>query len=137
MQVREPYKLFFLWKGIVYNGNVATFTETQFTGPVLKRAEKINPDTYIDLDFTAQNLGTGLFLPRTFYIARLQWKGVEYKDDIVLLKDCTLVHNKAGSLKTLQDGFRFLIDCSGHESYRHHKMLVYPAWVLNPEDVIK
>jgi hypothetical protein len=136
MEVKEWYKLFFSWTGIVYNGDIATFASARFSGPVLKRAQKINPDTYIDLDFSYQNANTSLFLPRTFYVARLEWKEVEYKDDTVLLKDCTLLHTKTGSLKSLQDGFQFLIDCSGHEAHRHHTMLVYPAWVLNPDESI-
>jgi hypothetical protein len=137
MQVKEIYQLFFQWKGLKYNGDVATFKKAWFSGPVLQIAAKINPDTYMDLDFTRQNLDTKLFLPSNFYIARLRWKEVEYKDGDVTLKGCVLQHNKSGSLRELKNGLRFLIDCSGHDERIHHKMLVYPAWVLNPEDIIK
>lgn len=136
MRVKELYRLFFQWKGLKYNGGVATFKKAWFSGPVLARAAQINPNTYIDLDFTSQNVDTKLFLPKGFFIARLQWKDVEYKDEEIILKGCVLLHNKAGSLKELKSGLRFLIDCSGHEERTHHKMLVYPAWVLNPEDEI-
>jgi hypothetical protein len=73
----------------------------------------------------------GIFLPEYYYIARLQWRGVMYTPGGIELTECTLKHNKAGSLKELKGGMRFYIDCSKHEHYSHHKFLVYPAWVVN------
>jgi hypothetical protein len=137
MQVQEVYQLFFNWQGMKYSKDVATFKKAWFDGPVLARAAQIEPNNYISLDFSLQNFQTNLFLPDNFFIARLSWKDVEYKDNKVILKKCSLLHNKAGSLKELKDGFKFLIDCSQHEEYMHRKMLVYPAWVLNPEEIIE
>lgn len=137
MQVEEKYTLYFNWVGADYTGEVTSFAEAWFDGPVLADAAQISPNDNLQLDFTKQNFNTPLFLPDSFFIASLAWKEVEYKDDKVLLKDCTLSHNKAGTLKEIKDDFRFLIDCSSHEFEVHYKMLVYPAWVLNPEEEIK
>lgn len=137
MQVQEPYKLFFNWTGLKYSKDVMTFKKAWLDGPVLSHAARIEPNNYIDLDFSPQSYNTDLFLPKNYFIARLFWKEVEYKDDKVFLKKCTLSHNKVGALQELKDGFKFLIDCSWHEEHMHRKMLVYPAWVLNPEEIIE
>ena len=137
MEVLESYKLFFNWRGIKYTKSIASFKKAWLEGPVLVQAAKIESSDFIDLDFTVQNHKTSIFLPNNFFIARLSWKDVEYRDNIVVLKRCTLQHNKSGSLRELKDSFRFLIDCSQHEEHLHRNMLVYPAWVLNPEEIIK
>jgi hypothetical protein len=137
MDIREEYKLFFSWAGLRYDKEVASFTKAWLAGPVLSRAAQIQPNDYIELDFSRQNYDIPIFLPDTFFIARLRWKGVEYKDDKVVLKKCCLIHNKAGSLKDLRNGFKFIIDCSRHEEYMHRSVLVYPAWVMTPEDIIR
>jgi hypothetical protein len=137
MGVIEGYQLFFNWAGLRYDKDIAFFKKAWFSGPVLQRAAQIQPNDYLDLDFSSQNFTTALFIPDNFFIARLRWGALEYKDDRVVLKKCSLNHNKAGSLKDLQSGFKFLIDCSRHEEYMHQKFLVYPAWVMTPEDIIK
>ena len=136
MKVTERYQLFLNWYGLKYNGDIAIFNEAWFEGPVLQDAAQIQPNDYINLDFTKQNIDTSLFLPSGFFIARLAWEIVTYKDNKVILGSCTLSHNKAGSLKELEDGFKFLIDCSKHEEYLHNNHLVYPAWALSPGDII-
>jgi hypothetical protein len=130
MNVIERYKLIFRWAGVSYDGSVATFNKAWFTGPVLKIAQQVQPNDYISLDFTAQNLKSGLFIPDNFYIANLRWKEVKYAEDAVMLGSCTLSHNRSGSLKELQDGFEFIIDCFKHDETTHYKFLVYPAWVV-------
>jgi hypothetical protein len=138
MYVSENYKLFFNWVGLRYEGEVALFDIAWFDGPVLCTAAKIESNTYIDLDFTSQNITTDLFLPQNFYVARLSWKEVEYLDNKVFLKGSMLSHNAVGSLKNLQDGFKFMIDCSKHEEHMHKNFLVYPSWVLKPtNDIIQ
>jgi len=134
--VIERYKLYFEWIGLKYNKDVASFKDAWFHGPVLQRAAKINSNDYIDLDFSSQNFNNKLFLVDSYYIAKLRWKDVEYREGKVMLKGCKLTHNKAGTLRELKDGFSFLIDCGRHESYMHHKTLVYPSWVMNEEKVI-
>jgi hypothetical protein len=136
MRVSEPYRLFFNWYGLKYNGDLASFNEAWFEGPVLQNAARIQDNDYISLDFTSQNNDTGLFLPTGFFIAKLSWEIVNYSEDKITLGSCILSHNKAGSLKELEDGFRFLIDCSKHEEHLHNNTLVYPAWALSSGDVI-
>jgi hypothetical protein len=136
MKIQNAYKLYFRWKRIRYEKDTAFFTGAYFTGPVLVKAAEIQPQDHIDLDFTVQNKNTGLFLPKHFYIARLSWKDVTYKDDRVELKKCTLNHNKAGSLKDLENSFSFVIDCSRHDELMHRKILVYPAWVMREDELI-
>ncbi len=137
MRVMEGYQLYFNWEGIRYESDTAVFKKAWLEGPVLQKAARIQATDFIDLDFTQQNLNTELFLPQNFFIARLRWKDVEYEEGQVVLKECTLNHNRSGSLKDLQDGYKFLIDCARHEEYLHNNILVYPSWVMNPEDVIK
>ena len=137
MEVLEWYRLYLNWEGVFYTGDVATFKLAWFDGPVLSDAARILPNDYLQLDFTRQNDDVPIFLTEHFFIAELAWKEVEYLGDRVYLKDCTLSHNKAGTLKELKDGFRILIDCSSHEEYQHYQFLLYPAWVLNPEEEIK
>lgn len=132
MDVPEAYQLFFSWEEIRYEDSVAVFKEAWFEGPVIANALQLQPNDHIDLDFTQQNLNVGLFLPKNFFIARLQWKEVEYKEDRILLKGCMLSHNVGGSLRNLEQDFRILIDCSKHEEYTHRNFLVYPSWVLKP-----
>jgi hypothetical protein len=137
LKIQEGYQLYLKWNRIRYDEQIAHFTGAVLTGPVLSQAQAIEPNDFIDLDFTKQNANVDLFLPQHFFIARLAWKDVVYKDNMVELKRCTLIHNKAGSLKELKNDFSFVVDCSGHEEHMHKNMLVYPAWVLNgSEDVI-
>jgi hypothetical protein len=133
MYVLDSYKLYFRWNGLHYDRGVTSFIKAWFYGPVLLGASKIQDNDFLDLDYTKQNLNTGLFVPKDFYIARLSWKTVTYIEDIVLLEECKLSHNKAGSLSNLKEGSSFLIDCSNHDETRHAKHLVYPAAVLNTE----
>jgi hypothetical protein len=131
MTIPEPYKLIFNWDGIRYEGEIAFFEKAAFTGPVLSNAAQIAENDSIDLDFTVQNMGSGLFLPQHYYIAKLSWGGVVYRPWGVELNECQLKHLKTGSLKELRDGMKFHIDCSTHEQYIHHKFLVYPSIVVN------
>jgi hypothetical protein len=131
MAIREGYKLEFNWKGIRYEGNIAYFESAFFTGPVLQRMAKVEGEDFIDLDFTEQNMRSGIFLPKYYYIARLKWRAAVYSKLGIELTECTLDHHKTGSLKTLKDGMKFNIDCSKHEHTTHNKFLVYPAWVVN------
>ena len=131
MKIREGYKLEFKWKGIRYEGNTAYFELAYFTGPVLQQMAKVEGEDFIDLDFTDQNMSSGIFLPKYYYIAKLRWRGVIYTPLGIELTECTLDHQKTGSLKGLKDGMGLSIDCSSHEQHTHHKFLVYPAWVVN------
>lgn len=131
MKIKERYRLVFSWEGITYEGKVATFNRAAFSGPVLKNMVKVEGDDSIDLDFTAQNMKSGIFIPKYYYIAKLSWKNVIYKPWGIELTGCKLDHHKTGSLRELQDGMKFYVDCSKHEHTTHYKFLVYPAWVVN------
>jgi hypothetical protein len=134
--IMERYKLYLGWEGYRYEDRIIHFDKAWFFGPVLKKADKINPNDFISLDFSQQNSSSDLFLPSSFFIARLRWNEVAYTEDKIMLYGCNLTHNKAGTLQKLEAGFSFLIDCSKHESYTHYKNLVYPAWVMNRDRVV-
>lgn len=136
MRIQDRYRLEFRWQGLEYDGDVATFTSAWFTGPVLKYAEKIQPLNDMSLDFTQQNRSNSLFVPRQYYIARLSWGDIIYRDNEVLLDGCKLNHQQSGTLKNLKDGFYFVIDCSKHEAHMHRKILVYPAWALTQDNYL-
>ena len=139
MNITEKYKLIFRWEGIRYEGNTAYFNKAWFEGPVLADVQQLQPNDYIDLDLSRQNLSTDLFLPREYYIARLGWAEAKHIAGKVRLVGVTLDHHKTGSLKELRDGMQFFIDCSQHEEQIHYKNLVYPAWVAaaNSEEIKK
>jgi hypothetical protein len=136
MKIKQKYTLYFDWENIRYEDSVAAFDRAFFHGPVMENANRIEPNTYIDLDFTPQNLSScGLFIPENFYIARLSWGDVKYhEDNVVELFNCTLSHNKGGTLRNLQDGQYFILNCERHEETIHHKFLTYEVWVMNNED---
>lgn len=134
MRIRERYKLLFKWEGIRYENDIAFFAKAWFEGPVLKIAAPVASDNFMDLDFTKQNEQSGLFLPKHYYIARLRWKEVTYKDNKVWLSNCALMHNRAGTLRNIKKSHYFVIDCSAHEEYFHRKTLVYPALVIKEDN---
>jgi hypothetical protein len=129
--IQEHYRLYLVWDSVRYDqDHIASFTGAWFEGPVVQHAAQIQPNDNIRLDFTQDNLTTGLFLPDSFFVAVLRWKEVRYQDGRVTLCAATLDHNIAGTLRNLQQVERFVIDCSAHEEYQHIKTLVYPAWVV-------
>lgn len=131
--VDEYYKLYFQGQGIRYEGRKLYFDKGWFFGPVLHNSNEIEPDNYLDLDFTKQNIDTPIFLPKSYYIAKLSWKDVIYSSEWVELTECTLEHDQVGTLRDIQEEFTILIDCKSHEHWKHHNSLLYPAWVLNRE----
>jgi hypothetical protein len=130
--VKEKYQLYLEWNSIHYTGQVAVLDRALFYGPVLNIAFKLLEKDSIKLDFTAQQQ---IFLADpSFYVATLSWAGIHYhRDSIVELKNCTLEHNKAGSLKALTRDNFFIIDCEPHEEHIHIKNLIYKSWVLDDD----
>jgi hypothetical protein len=129
-ELKEHYQLYLEWSKIVYNGDVAQLEGALFYGPALKRAARLNDVDTIKLDFTEQH---EIFVAVAgFYVATLSWRGIKYlRDDVISLDNCTLTHNKAGTLKNLTNDNFFVIDCELHEEYIHAKYLTYQAWVLD------
>jgi hypothetical protein len=126
MRVSKKYRLELHWTSIEYNrSNVATLKGAYFTGPVLKEAAQVQENDQLTLDMTQQHL---VFVPE-YYQAVLKWKGVEYKDACVFLKDATIKGKHINSIETLQDRDWLLIDCLDHEEKRHPFHLVYWAEV--------
>ena len=133
MRITERYKLVFSWEGIRYEGDVAYFTRAAFSGPVIAMMAKVEPSDFIDLDLSDQSFNSPIFLPKSYYIARLAWREVVYRSWGIELMEASLSHQKVGSLKELKDGMKLYINCSNHEHTIHHKHLVYPAWVVKAD----
>ena len=122
MKVLRKYRLELRWSDVKYTAdNIALLVGAYFCGPVLKEAAKINPDDQLTIDMTQQHL---LFIP-DYYQAVLKWKGVEYKDDKVFLKDATLKGKYVNSIEKLRKSDWIFIDCANHEIKKHPFHLVY------------
>ncbi|KKK73049.1 hypothetical protein LCGC14_2897780, partial [marine sediment metagenome] len=86
MDVLTRYRLELHWDSVVpAEDDRAVLKGAYFTGPVLSDAAQINDDDQLTLDMTKQH---AILAPmEDFYQAVLKWKGVDYKDDKVFLKE--------------------------------------------------
>ena len=125
MRVINKYRLELHWNKVGYDEEMALLKGAYFTGPVLKEAAQIQPNDELLLDMTRQHL---VFIP-DYYQAVLKWKGVDYKQDRVFLKDVTIRGKHVNSIETLKDNDWLLIDCSQHEEEKHPFSIVYWAEV--------
>jgi len=131
VRVLTKYRLELRWQSVEYpTDDVAVLKGAYFCGPVLQDAARINDDDQLTLDMTNQHLI--LFIPE-YYQATLKWKGVEYKDDKVFLKDVTIKGKYVNSIETLRDTDWILIDCTDHDEKKHPFHLVYWAEVRRAE----
>src|SRR5574338_73053 len=121
MRILNKYRLELRWNKVDYKEDVAFLHGAYFTGPVLKEAAQIRENDQLTIDMTAQHL---ILIP-DYYQAVLKWKGVEYKEGKVFLKDATLKGKHVNSVDTLKDKDWILIDCANHEEKKHAFNLVY------------
>lgn len=128
MKVLTRYRLELHWDRVEYSkDDTAVLKGAYFTGRVLKNAARINEEDQLVLDMTAQHL----ILPAMadYYQAVLKWRGVEYKEDRVCLREACIKGKYVNSLEKLEDSDWVLINCKGHEEKDHPHLLVYWAEV--------
>jgi len=126
MRVSNKYRLELHWQSVSYDDQgLANLKGAYLCGPVLKEAAQIQPNDQLMLDMTSQHL---IFIP-DYYQALLKWKGVEYKEDRVFLKDATIRGRHVNSIETLKNNDWIIIDCADHEEEKHPFHLVYWAEV--------
>jgi len=115
MKVLPKYRLELRWKDVEYKtDDVAHLKGAFFTGPVLKHAAQINPEDHLLLDLTKQHV---IFPPMAdYYHAFLDWKGVEYKENKVYLKEAWVRGKYVNTLEKLSKDDWILIDCKGHDT---------------------
>lgn len=130
MRVLNKYRLELHWDSVEYNrDDVAVLKGAYFEGPVLKEAAQLNEEDSIVLDMTSQHM---IFIP-DFYQSTLWWKGVEYKEGRIYLKEAWIKGKYVNSIETLRNNDWLLIDCKEHEMATHVFHLVYWAEVRNSE----
>jgi hypothetical protein len=132
MDVLTKYRLELHWDSVEYNeDDLAVLKGAYFTGPVLSDAVKLNDVDQLMLDMTKQHI----ILPamEDYYQALLNWKGVEYKEDKVYLKEVSVRGKYINALEKLENDDWILIDCREHESELHPYLLVYWAEIHKKE----
>ena len=95
---RDQYKLELHWDKVAYKDNIAILTGAYFTGPVLKISQRLNEKDEINLDTSKQYF---MFVPN-FYIAKLEWDGIEYKDNKIYLKSAQIKNKNINSKKLVR-----------------------------------
>ena len=128
LNLEDKYKLELRWQKIRYEDNICLLEGAYFSGPVLSRAEKIEPDNSIELDFYKHYF----IIVENVYIGKLSWHKVEYLKDKVFLYDCRLTHkSEVNKAPKLLDSDMLIIDCKLHERETHDFYPNYNTYVLN------
>lgn len=127
---KERYRLELHWTNLNYlDGAAAKLDGAWFEGPVLKMAQKLEAPDFIDLDLTPQHLK----VLDTYYIVRLSWQGVEYKDNKIILIGAQLQNDLLKSLHKLESGDSIVINTEKHEESLHPYNLVYESHVVRDD----
>jgi len=128
----DRYRLEFHWDSVRYDyAGMCFFERAYFSGPVLQEALRLNDEDHIMLDFFSQYL----VLVRSVYVAKLQWKGVNYNTDgRIYFKEVFMSHDKElNKVPKLNNTDYLVIDTKGHEVARHTFNLVYKTYVVNTD----
>jgi len=132
MDVLKKYRLELHWDSVEYpQDDKAVLKGAYFTGPVLSDAAQINDDDQLMLDMTKQHVI--LAAMDDYYQAVLKWKGVNYRDDKVFLKEVWVQGKYVNVLERLENDDWILIDCKEHEESKHPYLLVYWSEVHKKE----
>ena len=128
MFILDEYRLELHWDGVDKNkDDSCNLYGTYFSGPVISRAEKINPGDNITLDFTPQYSR----IITSYYFVKLLWGQLEYKDEKVILQDVVMRGEFVNRVSNLKDSDYIIIDTSQHDGNKHLYSLVYRASVIN------
>ena len=130
----ERFRLELHWEKVeTVEGNVCVLEDAYFSGPVLRIAEKINSDEFITLDFTKQYY----VLVPNYYIVKLSWGQVIYRNNNVKLDNVKLIYNKyLDEVPMLKNHDYLIIDTRGHEFEEHYRNLVYYSYVVDREGIL-
>jgi len=128
----QKYRLELRWDSVEYpTDDVAVLKGAYFSGPVLKDSAELREEDELTLDMTEQHV---IFAPMAdYYHAVLHWKGVDYAEDRIFLKEATIQGKYVNALETLENNNWILMDCADHEEVRHAFHLVYWSKVMVEE----
>jgi len=125
---RDKYQLELRWTKVEYEKEgLAKINGAYFAGPALKISQKLNEQDEINIDMTKQYM---IFLP-SFYIAKIKWNGVEYREDRIYLKEVIIENKYVNSIPKLKDTDYFLIDTAKHEEKKHAFYPNYDCYLLD------
>jgi hypothetical protein len=125
---RDKYQLELRWDTVEYEKEgLAIVRGAYFTGPALKISQQLNEQDEIKIDMTKQYF---IFVP-SFYIAKVKWNGIEYKDDRIYLKEVIIENKYVNSIPKLKDTDYFLIDTAKHEEETHAFHPNYDCYLLD------
>jgi len=124
----ERYRLELHWTTVIYEREgIAILEGAYFSGPVLKISQRINEKDFISLDMTEQY---NIIIP-DYYIAKFMWNGIDYGQNIILLKKTMLENKYVNSIPKLKGSDYFVIDTSKHEESTHAFHLTYTSYLVN------
>jgi hypothetical protein len=128
----DRYRLEIHWKSLSYERDgLCKFDGAYFAGPALQDALKLNYEDHIMIDFFQQYL----VLVENVYVARFEWRGVEYrKDGTISLKESFMSHGtELNRVPKLASTDYLIVDTRGHDVENHHFNLVYKTYVVNED----
>lgn len=118
------------WQDIEYHNNELAFLKgAYFSGPALKISKEIGAPDTINLDLTPQHL----IVLDSYYIVKLVWTGVEYKDKVVFLKKAFVSNSELKKLHKLEKDDYLIINTEKHEEKIHPYNLVYESQVIRKD----
>jgi hypothetical protein len=124
---RDQYRLELHWEKVNYKDEIAILQGAYFSGPVLKNAQKLNEKDEMTLDTSKQYF---VFVPH-FYIAKLEWDGINYIGDKIYLKSARITNKYINSLPKLKNSDYFVIDTFNHEELTHPFFINYDCYLVN------
>lgn len=130
---RESYRLDLRWDDVLYERDgECRLLGARFSGPVLSKAARINPNDHMILDFYKQYY----VFAKNVYLAKLSWSIPVYNDDgTICLNDAMLSHDtELNRVPKLNGTDYILIDTIGHEDHDHQFNLTYTTYVMNVDD---
>jgi hypothetical protein len=126
----SDYRLELRWNKVVYDKNICRLNGAYFCGPVLNKAEEIQPNDYILLDMYKQYYIFSL----SVYIINLSWGNVKHNtiNNKVSLSNVVLTHPvEMNKVPKLRNKDYILINTKGHDIETHYNFPTYKAMVLN------
>ena len=125
---RDKYQLELHWSVIIYERDgVAILKDAYFSGPALKISQQLNEKDELNIDMTGQYK---VFVPN-YYIAKVKWEGIEYKDDRIYFKNMLIENKYLNSIPKLKRTDYFVIDTAKHEEKTHAFFMNYDCYLLN------
>ena len=128
----ERYRLELHWNKVLRpKAGIMHFVDAYFSGPVLARADKLQENDSIVLDFCSQMI----ILTRNVYTARFSWTEAKYKDNKIQFKSATLTFDPTlNGIPNLNDNDYLVIDTKNHENEKHAFNLLYPTYVIGMDN---